>query len=275
MIVPPTSTKTPQVTALVNDSPVTYVLVTGVSVNIISGRVYNGLKHRPAIHHTKTRLFAYRSQQAIPVRGFIETTMKFQGKCCKAKIFVLDYESPLLGLRNLLSTHSTEALGLITFNFTFHVSVPIPDQLPSLFDGKMGKISGVIINFQIESSVPPVTQRHLRIPFHVRKDVEAELKRLREMDVIEEVTGPTPWVSLVVVVPKKNKSVRICIDMRKANEAIQRIKHPMPTMDDLTADLNSSTVFSKLDLSNAYYQLELGESSRHITTFATHAGLFR
>ena len=79
----------------------------------------------------------------------------------------------------------------------------------------------------------------------------------------------------MVVVPKKNKGVRICIDMRKANEAIQRIKHPMPTMDDLIADLNGSTVFSKLDLSNAYHQLELGESSWHITIFAIHAGLFR
>ena len=48
----------------------------------------------------------------------------------------------------------------------------------------------------------------------------------------------------------------------------------MLTMDDLIADLNGSTVFSKLDLSNAYHQLELGESSRHITTFATHARLF-
>ena len=63
--------------------------------------------------------------------------------------------------------------------------------------------------------------------------------------------------------------------MRKANEAIQRIKHPMPTMVDLIADLNSSNVFSKLNLSNAYYQLELRESSRHTTTFATHARLLR
>ena len=139
----------------------------------------------------------------------------------------------------------------------------------------MGKISGVVINLYIESSVRPVTQRHRRIPFHVRKDVEAELKGLRKMELIEEVTGSTPWVSPVVVVPKKNKAVRIYIDMRKANEAIQRIKHPMPTMDGLIADLNGATVFSKSDLSNAYHKLELGESSRHITTFATHARLFR
>ena len=152
----------------------------------------NGLKHKPAIHCTTTRLFAYRFQQVIPVRGFIDTTMKFRGKCFRAKIFVVDDESPQLGLQNLLSSHSAEELGMITFNFTFHVSVPISDEFPSLFDGKMGNISGAIINLYTESSVPPVTQRHRRIPFHVRKDVEAEVKRLREMDIIEEVTGHTP-----------------------------------------------------------------------------------
>jgi hypothetical protein len=63
--------------------------------------------------------------------------------------------------------------------------------------------------------------------------------------------------------------------MREANKAISREKHPMPTVEDLMADLNSSVVFSKLDLSNAYHQLELDEESRYITTFSTHVGLRR
>lgn len=49
----------------------------------------------------------------------------------------------------------------------------------------------------------------------------------------------------------------------------------MPTVEDLMSDLNSSTVFSKLDLSNAYHQLELDVSSHYITTFTTHVGLRR
>ena len=64
----------------------------------------------------------------------------------------------------------------------------------------------------------------------------------------------------------------MCVDMREANKAIGREKHPMPTVDDLISDLNNSTVFSKLDLTNAYHQLELEESSRYITAFSTHAG---
>ena len=49
----------------------------------------------------------------------------------------------------------------------------------------------------------------------------------------------------------------------------------MPTLDDLISDLNGSTVFSKLDLSNAYHPLELDEASRQVTTFTTHAGIRR
>ena len=49
----------------------------------------------------------------------------------------------------------------------------------------------------------------------------------------------------------------------------------MPTIDDLVADLNGSTVFTTLDLSSGYHQLELAKESRHITTFSTHLGLRR
>ena len=63
--------------------------------------------------------------------------------------------------------------------------------------------------------------------------------------------------------------------MRKANKAVKREKHLMPTTDDLVADLNGATVFSKLDLSSGYHQFELTPESRHITTFSTHIGLRR
>ena len=63
--------------------------------------------------------------------------------------------------------------------------------------------------------------------------------------------------------------------MRAANQAIERERHPVPTVEDLIVDLNGSTVFSKIDLNQGYHQLELEENSRGITTFATHIGLFR
>lgn len=67
----------------------------------------------------------------------------------------------------------------------------------------------------------------------------------------------------------------MCVDMRCANKAVCRERHVTPTVDDILTALNEATVFSKLDLKEGYHQLELHEDSRPVTTFSTHAGLFR
>ena len=63
---------------------------------------------------------------------------------------------------------------------------------------------------------------------------------------------------------EKDDSVWICVDTRLANQAMQRVRHLIPTMDDVSLDLNG-----------AYHQLELDSESRYITTFSTHLGLYR
>ena len=75
--------------------------------------------------------------------------------------------------------------------------------------------------------------------------------------------------------PKPNGDIRLCVDMRQANGAIVRERHPILTVDEILHNLNGSTVFSKLDIKWAFHQVELSEASRPITTFATHKGLFR
>jgi len=77
------------------------------------------------------------------------------------------------------------------------------------------------VKLHIDPDVTPRQQPHRRIPFHVREDVEKELKRLEELDIIETAEGPTSWISPIVVVPKKSGEVRICVDMREANKAIK------------------------------------------------------
>ena len=63
--------------------------------------------------------------------------------------------------------------------------------------------------------------------------------------------------------------------MRRANEAIERERHPIPTIEEVLHDLNGSTVFSKLDLKWSFHQVELETEWRRITTFITHRGLFQ
>ena len=79
--------------------------------------------------------------------------------------------------------------------------------------------------------------------FHLHKKVERKLKVLEEQHIIEGVNGPTPWISLLVLIPKKSGAVHVCVDMRRANKAITCERHSTPTIDDLIHTLNGATVF--------------------------------
>ena len=221
-------------------------------------------------------IFPYGMTSPLRVKGYFSTDIEFNSHCQRATFYVVEGDK---SSHNLLSSPTAQALHMIQFAFsTSTPSTPIPQaeqQYPSLFSEGTGKIRGVEIKLHNDKSRQPLVQKHRRIPFHVRKDVECELERLQKEDIIEKVEGNTPWVSPTVTVPKKDGGVRLCIDMREANKAIKREKHPMPTLDDLIADLNGSKVFSKLDISGAYHQLELAEDSCYITTFSTHVGLRR
>lgn len=65
------------------------------------------------------------------------------------------------------------------------------------------------------------------------------------------------------------------MDMRQANCAVERERHPIPTIDEVLPDMNRSKLFSKLDLRLGYHQIELSEESRGITTLITHQSLYR
>ena len=106
--------------------------------------------------------------------------------------------------------------------------------------------------------------------------MEEEIQHLLDQDIIEKVSEPTGWVSPLVVTPKKDQSqIRLNVDMRVANQAIPRRHTQHPTIDDVVNELSGSTVFSHLDMSKRYHQLELKESSRNVTNFSTHIGLYR
>ena len=73
----------------------------------------------------------------------------------------------------------------------------------------IGKLKDFKVKLHIDDTVQPVAQPHRRIPFHVRKQLEQELKRDEQFGVIERVEGATPWVSPVVVVPKPKSEGQI------------------------------------------------------------------
>ena len=115
------------------------------------------------------------------------------------------------------------------------------------FEG-VGKLKDFQLKIHIDPTVKPVAQKPRRIPFSLRKNVEDKLDKLLEKDIIEKVKGPTPWLSPVCVAPKPTGEIRLCVDMRRADEAVQRERYSIPTIDEVHLDMNQNIVFSKVAL---------------------------
>ena len=171
-------------------------------------------------------------------------------------------------MKPLTPTESNQSEGTDNLN-------EVLEKYKDRFQG-IGKLKGIQVDLNVDPDFKPVAQPPRRQPFSVRQKMEEEIKHLIDQDIIEKVNEPTGWVSPPVVTPKKDQSqIRLNVDMRVANQAIPRRHTQHPTIDDVVNELSGSTVFSHLDMSKGYHQLELKESSRNVTTFSTHIGLYR
>lgn len=98
------------------------------------------------------------------------------------------------------------------------------------------------------------------IPAAYRDKVIERLKKMESEDIIEKVSKAPRWISGMSAVPKGNDDFRLVINMIDPNRAIKRCYYKMPTMDKIKEKLHGSTVFTKLDLTNAFYHITLGNT---------------
>ena len=261
------------------------IIDTGASINIIDENTFACItEQRPiSLKRTRTKLFVNGSKQHLPVMEKFEATLETKKQMTASTIHVV---KGIYG--SILSCDTAKDLNLVQVNVN-NIKVKdcqkttqpeeshndkIDKEFPNLFHG-IGKLQNFEAKLHIDSNISPVAQPARRIPFHMQQKVSSALKQLEKDDIIEKVEGPTPWISPLVVIPKNAGSVPLCVDMRMPNRAIQRERHPSPTVHDLIHAMNGAKMISKLDLRSSYHQLLLAEESRYITTFANHKGLWR
>ncbi len=246
---------------------------TGLSCNLINMETLMKIHPKPMLKSTSTLIHAY-GNKPLNIRGKFSILITSKHTSVEATVYVTGESR----VENLLSYKTAEALELVKVVNTMTINYEkLKLEFPSLFSG-IGKMKNYAVKLHIDESIQPVTQKHRRVDFHLRKAISEEIEKLLAEDIIEAVSeGPTPWVSPCIAVPKPKQpgKLRMCVDMRAPNKAILRTRHVMPTIEDLVVDLNGATVFSKLDMNQGYHQLELEPTSRFITIFATHRGLFR
>ena len=112
----------------------------------------------------------------------------------------------------------------------------------------------------------PIKQRPYRIPLSKREQAEKEIKSMAENGIIEPSYGP--WSSPIVMVAKKDGSVRFCCDYRKINMVTIKDSQPLPRVDDTFDALNFSSWYSTVDMRQGFWQVRVAECDRPKTAFS-------
>jgi len=126
------------------------------------------------------------------------------------------------------------------------------------------------IDFIQGSSVP--NRPAYRTSPEEAKEIQKQVNELLEKGWVQH--SMSPCAMLVILVPKKDGTWRICIDCRAINNITIKYRHPIPRLDDLIDEVHGATIFSKIDLKSGYNQIRIKEGDEWKTSFKNKFGLY-
>ncbi|CAF1466853.1 unnamed protein product [Rotaria sordida] len=137
-----------------------------------------------------------------------------------------------------------------------------------LFDIRQPSIIKATVHHAIETGThPPTYTPPYRVSYKDEQIQREEIDKLLKQGIIEESTSP--WSSPIVLVRKKDGSVRFCIDFRKLNNITTKDAFPMPRIDDIFDHLSHAEYYTTIDFKSGYFQVGLDPKDRPKTAFST------
>ena len=156
-----------------------------------------------------------------------------------------------------------------------------------VFQG-LGKFPGEPYKLRLKPDAVPAKHRPRRVPVHLQDAFHEEVERLVKIDVLEKVTEPTELVNSFVIVEKVidssnahspnhsiKKSIRLCIDPKDLNEALEGEPYYSRSIDELISMFAGAKVFTIVDMDKGYWQVVLHPESRKLTCMAFDIGRYQ
>jgi RNase H-like domain found in reverse transcriptase/Reverse transcriptase (RNA-dependent DNA polymerase)/Integrase zinc binding domain/Integrase core domain len=144
-----------------------------------------------------------------------------------------------------------------------------------VFDRPIGKIKDFKARITLKDDAVPKFFKARPVPYALREKVEAELDYMEQHGIITRVEH-SEWASPLVVVPKSSGKIRITGDFKcTVNNQLCIKQYPLTKVDDLLEKIGSGQLFSKLDASDAFHQVEIEDSCKKFLVVNTHRGLYQ
>ena len=254
------------VTLLVNGRPVKFKIDTGADVTIIPRSVLRSIPGVALKPPTKTLSGA--GCKTLQVEGQFTAALKYHDREATEEVYAVKKLN-----RSLLGRPAIEALGLVQRVNAVQTETDVVKEFPKLFGG-LGRLEEEYKIVLRDDATPYALSTPRRIAIPLLPKVKAELERMEQMGVVSCVREPTEWCSGMVVVPKADRSVRICVDLTRLNESVRREHHPLPAVEQALVQLAGAQVFSKIDANSGFWQIPLAQESALLITFITPFGRF-
>lgn len=277
------------VTATVAGMACEFLIDSGAQVNTFTEdsfkRLMNDGRYNNDVFNVKSgsdrSLKAYATSKQIPVSATFEANLFITDDrpVYTEKFYVVNETKALLS-RSTATRYSVLLLGLNVPVSTVHTEKLIHNgnEVASVVSSEpFPKFNVPPVKIFYDTLKPPCRNVYLNIPQAVKPLVEERLQQLISAEIIERVTDDmdTAFCSSLVVVPKGKEDIRLVIDLRGPNRYIYRSPFSMPTLESIVAELDGAKWFSTIDLTNAFFHIELDKDSRHLTNFFTEFGMFR
>jgi hypothetical protein len=233
-------------------------LDTGAAVSVINEATYRGIQQTlPPLQPATGPLRTY-TGDCIQVLGITDIKVRYGDKELLLPAHIVNGGGPNLMGRDWISKFEVNLPDLKVIHHD--KSGPLQallDKYSDVFSDTLGCAKGSTVKLSVNDQAKPKFYRPRTVPYMLREKVEAELDRLQEQGVISPVKT-SQWAAPIVPVLKKNNKIRICGDYKTTvNQATPSETYPLPTAEQLFANLSGGKYFSKLDLSSAYLQLPL------------------
>ncbi len=126
---------------------------------------------------------------------------------------------------------------------------------------------------EMDTTIPPAHQARYRLNPNYARIVKQDIIKLLAIGFIESIKKAT-WLSPIIIVPKKNGELRICIDLRKLNVATKKDPYPLPFTYEVMNTVIGYEAYSFVDGYSRYHQISIAPKDRYKTTFVTDYGAF-
>ena len=161
----------------------------------------------------------------------------------------------------------------------------ILSQYSGCFEG-IRHFPGDLYKFHLKPDYKPAQHAPRKVPVHLETAFKEEIESLVKQGILEEVKEHTDWVNSYVIVEKDTgnhhspnhtvkKKLRICLDPRDLNEALEREPYHTRSVEEITAKLQGMTVFTIVDFKKGYWMVVLHPDSRKLTCMALPFGRFQ